>query len=247
MKKVLIFIDFDDTLVVSAIHFWCNYAKFLQFFYDEFKNTKAENLGLTVPTIAELLKTVERFEAENLPELGFTPTRMACTFEQTFREWNISVDKRLKARFVSLSNTPYDRPLQILPGVEKGLETLSEFAELVVWTRGNTKIQKKRIKSVGLFKYFSTIYALHEKTRIELDKAIDEILGTEVVEIWMIGNSIEHDVMPAREAGINAILIAQSTDGFSWFRNFHIVSNFSEAVEIITGNQEQKTITQMFR
>jgi len=246
MKDILLTIDFDDTMVISAVHFWENYANVLSYFYQQLELQQVNEPTIVAPTIAEALRILETYEAEYLPEYGYTATRMTKTFRRVFETFGIEVTEEQLAKFRSFANSPFDQPVTIFPGVKEGLEALSEFSRMVIWTRGNHDVQMKRIQRCGLLKYFECVYAFNDKNATRLKEVIEAETEIEQ-EVWMIGNSIEHDIMPAVEVGINAILISRSPGGMSWFRNFQVVESFPKAVEIITGKRSERTMKEMFR
>ena len=252
-KKILAFVDFDDTLVVSAINFWKNYAEFMVWLYGEIAMEKGDNPFSHTPTIHEALTTLETFESQYLSELGYCPERMQKSFVMTMSTFGLEITKERSMAAERFSNAPFDAPLTLSTRIEVALKRLHEFAKIIIWTRGHAHIQEKRILSVGVCEYIDGIHTLHDKNAENLAEVVAQCskdMKVKNTEIWMVGNSIEHDVLPAMNLGINAVLVGASENSANFFKSFIAVADFTEAVDIILGEgkyEGRRTMSQMFR
>jgi FMN phosphatase YigB (HAD superfamily) len=257
VKTILALVDFDDTIVVSAIHFWKNYADFMVYLYEEICKEKGDNPYSHTPTIQEALSTLETFEAELLLSLGYTPSRMGETFRRVFVTFDIELTNERVERISEFSTAPFDAKLSLNEDVKKALEQLSQFAKIVIWTRGSQEIQERRISSIDIGDYISSVRAFNDKSPENLQIIIDEEkkelcvdCEPDDIEVWMIGNSIEHDVLPAMNIGVNAILVGATGGSSNWFRSFIMADDMQKAVDLIIGASEKvdkETLSKMFR
>lgn len=78
---------------------------------------------------------------------------------------------------------------------------------LYLYTGGEWEIQWRKIRQIGLERYFEDrIFISRHKTTETMQKIIEEqALNPE--QTWMIGNSIRTDVIPAFHSDLNAIHI----------------------------------------
>ena len=87
------------------------------------------------------------------------------------------------------------------------LEYLSNKYELIVLSNWFTYTQKKRLENAGILKYFSLVSGGDERELKPSLKAFDIVDNKE--ECVMVGDSINKDILPAIEAGMQAILITK--------------------------------------
>ena len=87
------------------------------------------------------------------------------------------------------------------------LEYLSSKYELIILSNWFTYTQKKRLENAGILKYFSKVSGGDERELKPSLKAFDIVDNKE--ECVMIGDSINNDILPAIECGMQAILITK--------------------------------------
>ena len=87
------------------------------------------------------------------------------------------------------------------------LEYLSSKYELIVLSNWFTYTQKKRLENAGILKYFSKVSGGDERELKPSLKAFDIV--EKKSECVMIGDSINNDILPALELGMQAILITK--------------------------------------
>lgn len=94
------------------------------------------------------------------------------------------------------------------PGAPAVVEALAgDGHALGVLTNGVDAVQRRKLAAVGLLDRFDDVYVPFEEGRLKPDPAVFEaakarLPGTEHV---LVGDSLEHDVEPAREAGFTAV------------------------------------------
>ena len=87
------------------------------------------------------------------------------------------------------------------------LEYLSNKYELIVLSNWFTYTQKKRLENAGILKYFTKVSGGDERELKPSLKAFDIV--DKKKECVMIGDSINNDILPALELGMQAILITK--------------------------------------
>lgn len=87
------------------------------------------------------------------------------------------------------------------------LEYLSSKYELIVLSNWFTYTQKKRLENAGILKYFTKVSGGDERELKPSLKAFDIVDNKK--ECIMIGDSINNDILPAIELGMQAILITK--------------------------------------
>lgn len=87
------------------------------------------------------------------------------------------------------------------------LEYLSNKYELIVLSNWFTYTQKRRLENAGILKYFSKVSGGDERELKPSLKAFDIVHKKE--ECVMVGDNINKDILPAIEAGMQAILITK--------------------------------------
>lgn len=87
------------------------------------------------------------------------------------------------------------------------LEYLSSKYELIVLSNWFTYTQKKRLENAGILKYFSKVSGGDERELKPSLKAFDIVDNKK--ECVMIGDSINNDILPAIELGMQAILMTK--------------------------------------
>ena len=88
------------------------------------------------------------------------------------------------------------------------LEYLSSKYELLVLSNWFTYTQKKRLENAGILKYFSRVSGGDERELKPSIKAFDIVDKKE--ECVMIGDSLNKDILPALEAGMQAIHLTKN-------------------------------------
>lgn len=191
--------DLDDTLIETN-------KLFLEaeqsFFYE------LEKLGFD-RSAAE--KIFVELDTRNIERFGFMPKRFYSTMGETYETMCRLSGKRnsqvIRKRLEDIGRRIFRLKYRVLDGVFPVLEMLTQNGDkLLLWTRGDIKVQKRKLSSTGLDKYFSNVYILNNKTKSELT----EIIMANKLSLsatWVVGDSIKVDINPALEAGANAIWI----------------------------------------
>lgn len=99
----------------------------------------------------------------------------------------------------------------LFPGTIQLLEYLSAKYPLSIITNGFEEVQHRKLETAGLGKYFKHIItsddAGYKKPDINIFKYAFAITGSSPVESLMIGDDTEVDILGAREAGMDQLLV----------------------------------------
>jgi len=197
-KYEYLFLDADDTL------FDFKAAETLAFF---------EFLGdINIPRKPELFETYHKINARcwRMLERGETNTfeLRALRFKLWMEETGVSVS--ITPREVSAL---YERRLGshgiLFPGAEDVLRELSKTYQLIMVTNGFAAIQRNRLESSGIQKYFKNIYISEEIGPAKPDPAFfDYIFAKENIRdkrlCLVVGDSLTSDIGGAIAAGIDS-------------------------------------------
>jgi putative hydrolase of the HAD superfamily len=98
------------------------------------------------------------------------------------------------------------QPIEILPGVEETLVTLSVRHQLILVTKGNLEEQRLKVERSQLTHYFHHIEVVPEK-HPDVYRTIVADHNLDFERTWMIGNSPKSDINASLDAGLNAVFI----------------------------------------
>jgi len=195
MKKVIAF-DADDTL-------WVNEPLFRRA-EEEFCNLMAKFLDHE--TCAHKLFD---FEMQNLHLYGYgiKPFTLSLT-EAAIKLSNGAVTNDVLLSIIDIGKTMLRAPVEVLDGVEKLLDTLSQKhnIKLVVATKGDLLDQERKLEKSGLAKYFHHIEVMSNKKPANYQKLLRH-LDIEASQFIMVGNSVKSDIIPVLEIGGTAFYI----------------------------------------
>jgi putative hydrolase of the HAD superfamily len=196
MRTLLI--DADDTLWENNVHYMhCS------------ENLSAWLVGLGVarPSIAS---TIAHYEQQLLPTFGYSPhgfiEALALATRQLAIAYQIEVTPDLIEKARSFGTPMLHPPMVLFPRVRETLAVLARHSRLVLVTKGDQVLQKKKLERSGLAAFFNQVYVLVEK---DADGYLELVRreNLEPIDTWMIGNSPKSDINPAIEAGLHAIFI----------------------------------------
>jgi putative hydrolase of the HAD superfamily len=73
-------------------------------------------------------------------------------------------------------------------------------------TKGDPQEQRRKIDASGLDHHFRSVHIVREK-HVDCYLRLVEERALPAERAWMIGNSPRSDILPARQAGLNAVFI----------------------------------------
>ena len=170
-----------------------------------------ESFGLT-PT-EEVLKRynqINRAHWEALERKEMTRAQVLLgRFQMLFREFQLNVDPEKVARI-------YERNLGIghwfLPGAEEAVERLHKKYRLFLASNGTASVQKSRMTSANLYRFFETVFVSQEighnkPSKAYFNAAFARIPAFDPEKCIMVGDSLTSDILGGINAGIKTVWI----------------------------------------
>ncbi|SFI49056.1 putative hydrolase of the HAD superfamily [Streptosporangium canum] len=96
--------------------------------------------------------------------------------------------------------------VELVPGVAETLADLGSRHDLLLLTKGDMDEQQRKLDVSGLAPHFRDIHIVAEKN-LDTYRWLTREHGLTPTTSWMIGNSPKSDILPARQAGMNAVFI----------------------------------------
>ncbi|WP_326823769.1 HAD family hydrolase [Streptosporangium sp. NBC_01756] len=96
--------------------------------------------------------------------------------------------------------------VELVPEVAETLTALGDRHDLLLLTKGDPEEQQRKLDVSGLAHHFRDIHIVAEKA-VDTYLWLAEKHGLTPSATWMIGNSPKSDIIPARQAGMNAVFI----------------------------------------
>lgn len=209
MNPQTILFDLDDTLV------HCN--KYFNVVIDQFADvmlTWFAGNGLSDKAVKA--KQLE-VDLAGVHVHGFVPERFPQSLVETYQffaeQFGRPTSRDEEHFLFKLGNSAYEFTTEPFPEMDNTLQALAEAGHrLFLYTGGDETIQRKKVRDVGLHRYFDErIFITHHKN-VEFMRSIVAEQGFDASRTWMIGNSVRTDVVPALEAGLNCIHIPAHND-----------------------------------
>ncbi|WAL67022.1 HAD-IA family hydrolase [Amycolatopsis cynarae] len=193
-EQILIF-DADDTL-------WENNVVFERVI-DEFLDWLAHPT-LDRDALRRILDDIERANsaAHGYGSKVFLRSLHDCL--ERLRQRPATEDERRE--ILRLADALIHHQVELIPGVAETLDELAGRHELFLLTKGDHDEQRRKIEASGLDHHFRGVHIVREKHAGCYLQLVEEH-GMAPDRAWMIGNSPKSDILPARQAGLNAVFI----------------------------------------
>ncbi|GAA3079807.1 HAD family hydrolase [Streptosporangium carneum] len=192
--QVLVF-DADDTL-------WENNVLFERVI-DDFLD------WLEHPTLdrTEIRAILDDVEAANAAAHGYgSKVFLRSLGECLERLYERPATEEERRRIDELVVALVEHRVELVPGVAETLAELGTRHRLLLLTKGDPEEQRRKLDASDLAHHFGDIHIVAEKdVDVYLWLAREHDLTP--ANTWMIGNSPKSDILPARQAGMNAVFI----------------------------------------
>lgn len=170
-----------------------------------------------------LCKTLESFDLEPTPEVCTLYSRinkahwemlerkeltreqvLTGRFDWLFREMGYPVEAEAAAR-------TYEKNLSIghyfLPGAEEALDALHKKYRLFLASNGTASVQKGRMTSANLYRFFEKVFVSQELGHNKPDKAYFDVCFAQIEDFdpqkaIIVGDSLTSDILGGQNAGI---------------------------------------------
>ena len=130
-------------------------------------------------------------------------------FKVLFEELGIAVDAAQVAR-------SYEKNLSqghwFLPGAEEAVDVLSKKYRLFLASNGTASVQKGRMTSANLYRFFETVFVSQEighnkPSRAYFDACFATIEGFDPARAMIVGDSLSSDIKGGINAGIKTVWV----------------------------------------
>jgi putative hydrolase of the HAD superfamily len=190
-----VFFDGDNTL-------W-----HIEKLYDVARENLVHYLGMSGANRDEI-EAFQRLEDKRLfGHLGYSATRFATSFENTLRHFKADATLAQLRHARDLALSVFDLPGETDPGTPGVLACLKETYHLALITAGERWVQERRLATFRFLGMFDVVRIVDRKTA-ELFRLLATELAISAKDSWVVGDSLRSDVIPALDAGLNAVLIA---------------------------------------
>ncbi|QMU68783.1 HAD family hydrolase [Streptacidiphilus sp. P02-A3a] len=96
--------------------------------------------------------------------------------------------------------------VELIAGVAETLDVLGRRHDLLLLTKGDPREQRRKVDASRLAHHFRAVDIVAEKD-VETYHRLVETHALDPARSWMIGNSPKSDILPARQAGMNAVFV----------------------------------------
>lgn len=186
--------DADDTLWNNEFHYRKARIKF-QKICARYKDPE------------EAGQLLDEIEKRNLPLYGYGIKSFSLSMiESAIQISNGKITGKEIGQILTITQTMLDADIDLIEHVEETLAALCQRYHLMLITKGDPSEQEKKIQRSGLMKYFRYIEITGEKN-LQTYQVILKKYRIDPARFLMIGNSLKSDILPALEAGGQAIYI----------------------------------------
>lgn len=200
--------------------------------YEEAKVTFEDAMSKAGLDAQRARKLLEEIDLHNLQYYGFSADRFSHSLVQTYQSLaeaaRVPTNRSVAATVRSIGESVFLRRASPLPAVRRVLADLAADYHLILATKGDVALQRKRIKDSRLAELFIATYIMSDKT-VENFLHIAREQNLDMARSWSVGNSLRSDVLPALTAGYKAVWIRRYTWSFEEIPlEIHPVANDSE-------------------
>ncbi len=130
-------------------------------------------------------------------------------FKVLFSELDVEVDSEKVAR-------AYEKNLGtghwFLPGAEEAVDSLSKKYRLFLASNGTASVQKGRMTSANLYRFFEKVFVSQEighnkPSKAYFDACFAQIPGFDPQKCLMVGDSLTSDILGGKNAGIATVWV----------------------------------------
>lgn len=132
------------------------------------------------------------------------PQVLVGRFRVLFEEFSVPADpeQTAQAYMNNLSQGHY-----FLPGAEEALEKLSKKYRLFLASNGTASVQRSRLKSANISRYFESIFisqdiGVNKPAKEYFTKCFEQIADFDPAKAMIVGDSLTSDIQGGKNAGI---------------------------------------------
>lgn len=187
-------LDLDDTILDFHKAERVSIAKTLQFFGAE-----------PIEPVLARYHAINKWHWEQLEQGLITREKLLVSrFSMLFDELGIKADPDACSRHYmeQLASGHY-----FMPGAEAALESLQEKYRLFLVSNGTAEVQRRRMESANLYRFFEDVFISQEigvekPSKLFFDRCFEKIPDFDVAKAMIVGDSLSSDMQGGRNAGI---------------------------------------------
>jgi len=167
--------------------------------------------------VRDLISLEEKIDVGLVEHYGFAMERFPTSFREAYYQFfahhGIPVRPGELREVYDIGMLAYDEhrweEQGLVPGAEETLDfLLSKGDELVLVTKGDPRVQEKKISVHNLHRWFHRIHIVPRKTSTDLQRFVGTL---PLSAAWHVGNSVRSDVLPAVNAGLGMVYVPCET------------------------------------
>ena len=187
-------------------------------------------------TILDFHKAERIALSKTIRDFGVEPTEEVLSLYHTINKWHweqlekglMTRDEVLEKRFGALFQQlgvqaddaacakAYEKNLSIghyfLPGAEEAVDALSKKYRLFLASNGTATVQKGRMTSANLYRFFETVFVSQEighnkPSKAYFDACFASIEGFDPAKAMIVGDSLSSDIKGGINAGIKTVWV----------------------------------------
>lgn len=201
--------------------------------YDEARAQLCDYLSMWDVTKAD----VESFQHERDRQLhatyGYSACRFARSFEDTILHFVPAVAATQVQHVRQLALEVFEKRATLSIGLQEVIEKLALNYQLGIITAGERWVQERRLSDFHLRDRFSAVEIVDVKDASVFQRFIAKY-SVDKDTSWVIGDSVNSDVLPALQAGLHAVLLSAP----NWDRVEGKVATLPANVPTVTCLQE---------
>jgi len=152
-----------------------------------------------------------QIDVDNVATLGYSterfPSSCVAAYEEVSRRAGCAPDQAVADRVRSAARSFFDADQLLDTGAREMLTELRQRGiRLALLTKGEPRVQQRRIDQSGLSELFDVVRVVADKSP-HVIRDVVAALGATPASAWMVGNSVRSDVLPAVDAGLRAVWI----------------------------------------
>jgi FMN phosphatase YigB (HAD superfamily) len=197
--------DLDDTLIECKVHYLAAIAAFGEY--------EQQRIGVSADLASRFVANLDREAVKVNPV--FDKWRFPRSFKAASLALDILGNRELDllaamqvfdigARVYNIGTADTQSTYTLKPDAKATLRYYSRWQQ-VLYTLGDPEIQLRKLELHGLKEFFvDSVFVVPEKSTDQL-RGILEKLSADIPSSWIIGDSLQHDILPARYLGLNAV------------------------------------------
>ena len=156
---------------------------------------------------------IDEIDSAQVATHGFSrhrfPRSLVLALNSYERSHQFKADTESRRKALHIGREVFSGPTPLVRRARSSLRALRKRFKLLLVTKGDPIVQRRRIREAGLAGYFDSIYVVRDKTPERLREILKKE-GAASEEVAMVGDSLRSDIRPALEIGATAVWIPSS-------------------------------------